>query len=59
MSGQVVRTLVNETKQARREPYEVIWDGTDDRGKTVSSGVFFYQLEAVGYRSAKKIVILR
>jgi len=59
VSGQVVRTLVNETKQARREPYEVIWDGTDDRGKTVSSGVFFYQLEAVGYRSAKKIVILR
>jgi len=58
-SGRVIRTLVNENKTARREPYEVIWDGTNDRGERVSSGVFFYQLEAVGYRSAKKIVILR
>ena len=58
-SGRVIRTLINENKTARREPYEVIWDGTNDRGERVSSGVFFYQLEAVGYKSAKKIVILR
>jgi len=50
---------VAETREARREPYEVSWDGTDDRGERVSSGVFFYQLETSGYRSAKKIVIVQ
>jgi hypothetical protein len=59
LSGRVVRTLVDEIKQARLKPYEVMWDGTNDRGETVSSGVFFYQLEAPGYRSAKKIVIVQ
>jgi hypothetical protein len=59
VSGRVIRTLVAETREARREPYEVSWDGTDDRGERVSSGVFFYQLETSGYRSAKKIVIVQ
>jgi hypothetical protein len=59
VNGRFVRTLVNENKDARDKPYEVIWDGTNDRGERVASGVFFYQLEASGYRSAKKIVILR
>jgi flagellar hook assembly protein FlgD len=58
-SGRVIRTLVDQYLDARDKPYEVIWDGTNDRGQRVSSGVFLYQLEAAGYRSAKKIVILR
>lgn len=59
VSGRLVRTLVDENKLASPKPYETIWDGTNDQGETVSSGVFFYQLEAAGYKSAKKIVILR
>jgi hypothetical protein len=59
VSGHVVRTLVDQYREARREAYEVIWDGTNDRGERVSSGVFFYQLEVGGFRSAKKMVILR
>jgi hypothetical protein len=59
VSGHVVRTLVDQYREARREAYEAIWDGMNDRGERASSGVFFYQLEASGYKSAKKIVILR
>jgi len=59
VSGRLVRTLVDENKLASPKPYEIIWDGTNDQGETVSSGVFFYQLETAGFRSAKKIVILR
>jgi hypothetical protein len=59
VNGHVVRTLVDQYREARRDAYEVIWDGTNDRGERVSSGVFFYQLEAGGFRSAKKMVILR
>jgi len=57
VSGRVIRTLVNESKATGR--YPVIWDGTTDRGEKVASGVFFYQFEAPGYRSAKKLVIVQ
>ncbi len=44
--GQLVRTLVDEEKLPGR--YEVVWDGKDDRGKEVTSGVYFYRLETEG-----------
>jgi hypothetical protein len=58
-AGRVVRTLVDAEQKARPEPYEVVWDGKNDRDERVSSGVFFYQLQAPGYSSAKKIVIVQ
>ncbi len=42
--GQVIRSLVNK-KQAAGE-YTVFWDGRDETGKTVASGVYFYTLQA-------------
>jgi hypothetical protein len=56
--GRVVRTLFDENV-ARPGQFKVIWDGPNDRGDRVASGVFFYQLETPGFKSAKKIVILR
>ena len=58
VSGRLVRTLVDEVLEAG-EPHEVAWDGTSDSGRSVGSGVFFYQLDAPGYTSAKKLVILK
>ena len=40
--GQTVRTLVNEDKNAGY--YTVVWDGTNDNGDEVSSGVYFCQM---------------
>jgi hypothetical protein len=57
VSGRVIRTLVDEAKVTGR--YSVIWDGSNDRGEKVASGVFFYQLNGPGYSGAKKIVILQ
>jgi len=57
VSGRVIRTLVDETQPTGA--YSVIWDGTNDRGERVSSGVFFYQFEAPSYKSAKKLVLLQ
>jgi hypothetical protein len=57
VTGRVIRTLVDATKATGA--YSVIWDGTNDRGEKVASGVFFYQLEAPGFKSAKKLVILQ
>ena len=57
VTGRVIRTLVSESKTPGA--YSVIWDGTNDKGQDVGSGIFFYQLEASGFKSAKKIVILQ
>ena len=55
--GRVVRTLVDESKGVGEHVVE--WDGRDDQGRSVSSGVFTYRLEAPGFGGSKKIVILR
>jgi len=55
--GQRVKTLVNEEKKAGT--YEVIWDGKDDQGKGVSSGIYFYQLRAGDFTETKKMLLLK
>jgi flagellar hook assembly protein FlgD len=55
--GQKVRTLVEEPKKAGS--YEVIWDGKDDQGNQLSSGIYFYQLKAGDYTETKKMLLLK
>jgi len=55
--GQRVRTLVDESKKAGN--YQVIWDGKDERGKDVSSGIYFYTLDVDNYRRTKKMTLLK
>jgi hypothetical protein len=57
VSGRVIRTLVDETMTAGA--FKAIWDGKNDGGERVASGVFFYQLNAPGSELNKKIVILQ
>ncbi len=57
--GRVVRELVNEEKLASPTPYSVFWDGKNDQGARVASGVYFCTMEAKKFSSAKKIVVLR
>jgi hypothetical protein len=55
--GQRVKVLVNE----RQTPgsYEVTWDGTEESGVEVASGVYFYRLEAGQFDQIKKMVLVR
>jgi hypothetical protein len=39
--------------------YRVPWDGTNDRGGHVSSGVYFYRIVAGDFRDTKKMVLLK
>ena len=55
--GQKVRTLLDEPK--RPGNYEAIWDGKDDRGKEVASGIYFYKLTAGSYQKIKKMVLMK
>jgi hypothetical protein len=55
--GERVRTLLNETRTAGVQ--SVVWNGCDDAGKTVSSGVYFYCLSTTDKTLAKKMLLLK
>ena len=55
--GQSVKTLVNEEMAAGS--YVVDWDGNDEKGVHVSSGVYFYRMRAGDFSDIKKMVLLR
>ena len=57
VAGRKVRTLVNQEMLAGR--HDLAWDGKDESGRRVPSGVYFYQIEAPGLRQVKRIVITR
>ena len=55
--GQEIRTLVNAFKPAGR--YRVVWNSKDDFGRSVSSGVYFYQITAGEFLDTRKMLILK
>lgn len=55
--GRRVTTLVDEALDAGH--HRVVWDGTDGNGSRVASGVYFYRLDAPGFASQKKMLLLK
>jgi len=55
--GQRVKTLVNGEMEAGRHNIE--WAGTDDRGRTVGSGIYFYSMKAGEYSSTRRMVLMK
>ncbi len=57
VGGRQVRALVNEARPAGR--YKVSWDGLDDSGARVASGIYFYRLDAPAFSASRKMVLLK
>jgi len=57
VSGELIRTLKNAVEAAGA--YKVFWDGRDQTGKHVASGVYFYKLNAGSFTQTKKMVLLK
>jgi hypothetical protein len=57
IAGRQVRSLVDGWKEPGS--YQVSWDGRDDAGQQVVSGVYFYSLVTAGERSTRKMVLVR
>ncbi len=55
--GQVVRTLASQNYPAGL--HQVRWDGTDQFGNQVASGIYYYRLAAAGMTRARKMKLLR
>jgi hypothetical protein len=58
-AGQLVRTLINEVQTPQDAGFSVTWDGKNNAGQSVSSGVYFYKLTAKNYSETKKMVLLK
>lgn len=55
--GQRIKSLINEQLNAGN--YKVVWNGTDDSGRSVVSGNYILSLETDSFRSTKKMVLLK
>jgi len=57
ITGRTVRTLVDGSTDAGKHTAK--WDGKDDAGKPVSSGIYFYQLKSGENNAIEKLILLR
>ncbi len=57
LKGQKVKTLVQSILQTGN--HEIIWNGTDDDQKSVSSGIYFYKLKTKDYEKINKMILLK
>ena len=55
--GQKVRTLVD--KDMKPGVYQADWEGKDESGNAVSSGIYFYKMQAGEFSNMKKMVLLK
>ncbi|MFQ6603958.1 MAG: lamin tail domain-containing protein [Fidelibacterota bacterium] len=55
--GQRIRTLVNSEIQPGY--HRVLWNGTNDFGMPVASGMYFYQIKADNFNQVKKLILMK
>lgn len=55
--GQRIKTLINAPHDPG--PHQVMWDGTNDNGERVSTGVYFYRLITKNFLTTKKMIYVK
>ena len=56
-TGRLVRTLAEGLRPAGT--HVAIWDGRNDAGRVLASGVYFCRLEAPGFLTTRKLMLLK
>ncbi|MFA7057844.1 MAG: C25 family cysteine peptidase [Candidatus Cloacimonadales bacterium] len=57
LKGQKVKSLINE--EMDMGVHKIIWNGTNNQGKEVASGVYYYRLSCGNYTKTNKMVLLK
>ncbi|NIV72599.1 MAG: T9SS type A sorting domain-containing protein [Calditrichae bacterium] len=55
--GETVNTLIDENMEAGR--FRVVWEGKDNHGNSVSSGLYFLQMTARSFQKTRKLILIR
>jgi flagellar hook assembly protein FlgD len=55
--GEEIRMLVDEKQSAGA--YRATWDGRNDAGRRVASGVYFYKLHSGSFAQLKKMMLIK
>ncbi len=55
--GQRVITLLDENRA--EGVHSVSWDGTDELGRSVASGIYFYEIRTDGFTESRKMLLLK
>jgi len=55
--GQTVKNLINEEKAAG--DYSIIWNGLDDNGHTIATGLYFYRIQSGNFSTSRKMLLLK
>ena len=57
IKGQIVKTLLNEHMTVG--DHTLVWNGTDNNNRVVSSGIYFYKMKSGNYSSTKKMILMK
>ncbi|MGB2696781.1 MAG: T9SS type A sorting domain-containing protein, partial [Candidatus Zixiibacteriota bacterium] len=57
ITGRRVKKLLDEALPSGH--WSIVWNGEDDKGMEVASGVYFYRLKTYQYTQTRKMVIVR
>ena len=57
LKGEKIKTLVNQ--EMNSGSHNVYWDGTNNFGSSVSSGLYLYSLNTNNFQSTKKLLYLK
>ncbi len=55
--GQKVRSLIHEVRS--EGDHQIVWNGTDDRGKSLSSGVYLCRMQIAGQSLTRKLMMMK
>jgi flagellar hook assembly protein FlgD len=55
VAGRLVRTI---TESAKLGDNSITWDGTNQNGRQVASGVYFYEIQAGGFSAERKMLMV-
>ncbi|MCB5268461.1 MAG: T9SS type A sorting domain-containing protein, partial [Candidatus Cloacimonetes bacterium] len=57
IKGQVVRHLLND--ELGMGEHRLMWNSRDDRGRQLSSGIYFVRINCGNYHNTQKLILLK